>query len=79
MTIARFPIYAFLDRTKPTKGTVEIDREQKTFTVRPHRAHQTYSMPLDIVASMVVRASVAAEVRDKKIAKKAARRARERE
>jgi len=76
MSTARFPVFGFLDRTKATKGTVEIDRDSKMFTVRPHRSQQTYSMPLDVVASMVVRASVAAEVRDKKIEKQAAKKAK---
>lgn len=65
MSTARFNVLAFLDRTKPTKGTVEIDRETKMFAVRPHRSHKTYEMPLDTVASMVVRACVIDEVNQK--------------
>lgn len=74
--VARFNVIALLTRTRPEKGTVEIDRDSNMVSVRAHRQHRTYDMPLDIVASFIVRTVIRAEVADRKAARKAARKAR---
>ena len=58
------------------EGTVTIDRDAGLFHVRPLRRHRVYTLPLAMVATMVCRMIVAAEVREKKRAKKLARKKR---
>lgn len=75
MSVARFRVVGRLDMaSRPTVGTVTIDRGASLFSVRPLRRHRTYTLPLDVVAGMVVRALIMAEVREKRAAKKKARR-----
>lgn len=75
MTTARFPVNAHFDGAGGMqKGSVEIDRETKMFSARRHRSHRTYSMPLSVVADMVVRAIILSELAEKKKAKKPFRR-----
>jgi hypothetical protein len=76
MSVARFNVFGLMTRARPEKGTVEIDRTAKTFSVRPHRMHRTYTLNLDDVASFVVRTVIHAEVREKRAAKKAAKKGR---
>jgi hypothetical protein len=71
MSVARFQVLGLFTRARPEKGTVEIDRTAKTFSVRPHRMHRQYTMNLDDVASFVVRTIIRAEVAEKKAARKA--------
>lgn len=77
MTVARFPVYSQLDSAGGAqRGTVEIDRDTKTFIVRPHRRHKTYELPLNVVADLVCKTIILAEIQEKKRARKAARRTR---
>ena len=74
MTIARFPVMGRLDGAGGNRpGTVLIDRETGDFIVRPKRRHQTFSMPLSTVATMVCQACILSEMH---IAKKAKKRGR---
>ena len=74
MAIARFPVVAHLDSAGgKQKGTVEIDRESGLFSVRPHRRQRKFTMPLSMVADMVVQRIVHNELQEKKRAKKAHR------
>ncbi len=47
----------------------QIDREAGTFAVRPYRRRKSYALPLGVVATMVCRAIVMAEAREKRLAK----------
>jgi hypothetical protein len=77
MSVARFPVYSQLDSAGGSqKGTVEIDRETKMVTVRPHKKHRVYTMPLDMVATMICQRIILNELHDEKKAKKAAKRTR---
>lgn len=77
MSVSRFPVYSQLDSAGGSqRGTVEIDRETKMLTVRPHRKHRTYTMPLDMVATMVCQRIILNELHEQKKAKKAAKRSR---
>lgn len=76
MSVARFDVLGLFTRVRPEKGTVEVDRTAKTFSVRPYRAHRQYTMNLSDVASFVVRTVIRAEAAERKAAKKAARKAR---
>jgi hypothetical protein len=76
MRVARFNVLALLTRSRPEKGTVEVNRDSNTVSVRPHKMHRTYDMQLDDVASFIVRTVIRAEVAEKRAAKKAARKAR---
>ena len=75
MSIARFRVVGRLDMaSRPTNGTVTIDRGANLFSVRPLRRRRIYTLPLDVVAGMVVRSLILTEVREKRAAKKKARR-----
>lgn len=76
MRVARFNVIALLTRARPEKGTVEINRDSNTVSVRPHRQHRTYDMQLDDIATFIVRTIIRAEVAERRAAKKAARKAR---
>lgn len=69
---AHFKVFAVLDASRPTAGTVTIDRGAGIFSVRPSRRRKVYELPLGDVASIVVAKMVKAEV----AAKRAARRGR---
>lgn len=72
MSTARFPVTGTLDSAGGRqRGTVLIDRESGMFTVRPLRRKKTYELDLGTVATMVCRALILAELREKKAAKKA--------
>lgn len=74
MSQARFEVTGALDGTGALqKGTVFIDRETGMVTVRPHRKHTTYTMPLSVVATMICAAELRSRVRDELLAKKAER------
>jgi hypothetical protein len=76
MSLAKFKVVGRLDMaSRPSVGTVVIDRAAGLFSVRPLRRHRLYTLPLSSVAEIVVRSIIAAEVREKKAAKKAKRKA----
>jgi len=64
--------------SRPSYGTVVVERataDADLFHVRPLRRRRVYTLPLSTVAEMVVRSIVLAEVRAKKAAKAARRKA----
>lgn len=72
MSVARFPVIGTLDGAGGRqKGTVEIDRETGDFHVRPFRRKRTYHLPLSTVATLVCKAVILGELREKQAAKKA--------
>ena len=72
MTCARFPVTGSLDGTgRRQRGTVTIDRETGTFTVRPLRRKKTYELPLSVVADLVCKTIIISELRERRAAKKA--------
>lgn len=72
MSVARFPVTGTLDGAGArSRGTVTIDRETNMFSVRPLRRKKTYDLSLDAVATMVCRAIILAEHREKRALKKA--------
>lgn len=76
MSVARFRVVAMLDMaSRASVGTVTIDRGAGLFSVRPLRRRREYVLPLHKVAEMVCRSIIAAEAREKRLAKKAKRRA----
>jgi hypothetical protein len=76
VSVARFRVSGRLDMaSRPSVGTVTIDRGAGLFSVRPLRRHRIYTLPLDVVAGMVVRNIIATEVRQAR-AEKRARKAR---
>ena len=73
--VARFRVLAPLDMAGgAVAGTVEVDREAGTFSVRPLRRHRVYALPMAVVATMVCRAIVRAEEAEKRAAKSKGRR-----
>jgi len=73
-TKAHFKILGVLDfASRASRATVTIDRASHIFSVRPHKRRRVYELPLDVVAGMVVRKIVIAEINIKRAAKKAAR------
>jgi len=77
--VSRFRIYARLEMaSRATHGTVMIARKEDLFSVRPLRRRRIYSLPLSVVAQMVVRSIIATEVREKAKAKRAKRGGRRR-
>lgn len=74
MSVARFRVSGRLDMaSRPSYGTVMIDRGAGLFSVRPLRRWRVYTLPLSTVAEMVVRSIIAAEVRERRAAKRAKR------
>jgi len=72
---AHFRVVALLDMaSRPTVGTVTIDRAAGLFTVRPLRRRRLYTLPLDMVASLVVRKIIAEEARQAREEKRARKR-----
>jgi hypothetical protein len=72
---ARFRVVGRFDMaSKMQEATVTVDRDARTFEVRPLRRHRTYVISLAAVAELVVRRIIAAEVAEKKKAKKKAKR-----
>ncbi len=74
MRAARFRVCGRLDMaSRVSYGTVTIARSEDLFSVRPLRRRRVYSLPLSIVAEMVVRSIIAAEVRQKRVTTKKGR------
>lgn len=64
---AHFRIVARLAlASRPSEGTVTIDRLAGMITVRPLRSRTTYTMPLAEVASWIVRSQLAAQARERR-------------
>lgn len=79
MSLARFRVVAYLDRaSRPTVGTVTIDRASGIFTVRPLRRRRVYELPLAAVAELVTRYIIRAELAERTAVKRATRRLRRR-
>jgi hypothetical protein len=77
VSTARFEVRGKLDGAGADKdGQVLIDRDTNSFIVRPHRSRTTYSLPLDVVATWVCQQTLAAQVREEKLARKAGREAK---
>lgn len=76
MTTARFRVFWSFDGT--SQGTVEIDRRVGTFTVRAHRRHRAYELPLAFVAQIVAERVIKADVFRKRMEKAKARAVRRR-
>lgn len=56
------------------RGRLTIDRDHGVVMVRPHRRRRVYTMGLDAMASIIVARVIAAELAEKRAAKKARRR-----
>ena len=54
-------------------GTVTIDRDAGLFVVRRLRSRRTFTLPLSTVATMVCQRIILAEVRERREAKKRAK------
>ena len=79
VTTARFPVTGTLDGAGGmSRGTVLIDRDAGTFTVRPLHRRQGYTLPLGVVATMVCRTIIIGEIRQKREAARAAKKAKRR-
>lgn len=79
MKAAHFRVCGLLDMaSRPSYGTVTIDRVRGLFTVRPLRRRRVYELQLSTVAEMVCRAIIRAEARAKLTAKLESRKARRR-
>lgn len=76
MTTARFKVYWRFDGT--SEGTVEIDRASGVFSVRPHRRHKAYELPLAFVAQVIAERVIKAEAFKKRMEKAKARAERRR-
>jgi hypothetical protein len=66
----RYPIVAVLDESRAQSGTVMIDRGTGLFSVRPLRRRRVYTLPLALVASIVVSRIVRAEIEEARRSKK---------
>jgi hypothetical protein len=72
--VARFKVFAQLDGAGGAQhGMVEIDRDSGEMSVRVKRKRRRYTMPLSYVASMMVKAIIMYEIREKRAAKKGAK------
>lgn len=69
--VARFKVFAPLDGAGGAQhGMVEIDRDSGMMSVRVKRKRRRYTMPLGYVASMMVKAIIMYDLREKRAAKK---------
>jgi hypothetical protein len=77
MRPARFRVYGRFDSASALQeATVTVDRDTKTFKVRPLRRRRSYDLDLAMVATLVCRQIIAYEVRMKREAKAAKRKSR---
>ncbi len=68
--VAHFRVLGQLDMAGGVvPGKVDVDPNAGTFAVRPLRRHRVYTLPLSVVATMVCKAIVLAEAREKRAAK----------
>ena len=64
MSTSRFEVTGALDSAGGVQdGTVLIDRDAKTFGVRVYKKRRIYTLPLSMVADMVVKSIILAEHR----------------
>lgn len=70
----RYPIVAVLDESRAQSGTVTVDRAAGLFSVRPLRRRRVYTLPLALVASLVVSRIVKAEIAEARRTKKGRKR-----
>lgn len=71
MSRSRFDVIGRLDKAGGvTRGTVIIDRTTGILEVRPLRRRKTYQMPLSVVADMVCRTILVADLREKQARKR---------
>lgn len=63
---AHFRVSAQLDKGRAQAGTVTIDRGSALFSVRPLRSRRAYTLPLGVVASIVVAKLLKAELAEKR-------------
>lgn len=73
---ARFPISGVFDRSRPTRGTLTIDRALGLLEVRPLRRRRSYILPLNTVAEIVVAKVIKAELGERATAEDRKRRGR---
>lgn len=66
MKKSRFSVSGCLDESRAQVGTVIIDRSAGLFSVRPRRRRRLYTLPLSVVASIVVARIIKAEVADRR-------------
>ncbi len=59
-----------LDKSHLQEGTVTIDRSLSLFSVRPLRRRKVYTLPLSVVADIVVSRMVKAEVAEQRRSKR---------
>lgn len=76
MKRARFGVIARLDRPRPQEGTVTVCRSTGLVSVRPKRRRREYTLPLSVVAEVIVSLVLKAELAERRRAKKGARRGR---
>lgn len=75
MRPARFRVFGRFDVAGGIQeATVTVDRDTKTFKVRPLRRHRSYDLDLATVAAIVCQRIISMEVREKRAARKARRR-----
>lgn len=61
-----FDVVGRLDNASSVqRGRLTIDRSARLVMVRPHRRRRVYVISLDVVADLVVRAVVVAELRER--------------
>jgi len=72
--VNRYPIVAVLDESRAQSGTVTVDRAAGLFSVRPLRRRRVYTLPLALVASLVVSRIVKAEIAEARRTKKGRKR-----
>ncbi len=70
-TKAHFSVTWRFDGT--TQGTVTVDRNSGTFSVRPHRRHKAYELPLAFVAQIVAERVIKTDAAARRAEKKARR------
>ncbi len=75
MRVSRFRVVARLHMaSRPSIGTVEINRANGIVRVRPLRMRRTFDVPLADVASWIVRSQLIAEARERRASKRRGRR-----
>lgn len=74
MSVTRLKVSGQFDKAGgPRPGTVEIDRSLSLFRVRPLRSRETYTLPLSVVAEMVVHRIILGDAASKQKVKRVKR------
>jgi hypothetical protein len=72
---SRFRVVAQFDAAGgPGPGSVTIDRTTAIVEVRPRRRRRVYALPLSTVATMICRAIIVAELRERRSSRRRGRR-----